>query len=157
MELSASTLCEGCSTLPWGEQGWKSFWDNESFRTRLHYLDFGTPYKSISYDIPSHRFFEQAKTCTWCRLLRDEMKTFENGPGKPPLHLYHAEPVQDKFKNLSFNLRFPRPENVFPEKLSMIKISCFVESSDGFTPMLLRLGVIVRPGKHPKSKLGIWN
>jgi hypothetical protein len=151
MELFASSLCESCSTFPCGEQGWKSFWDSESFRTRLHYLDFGTPYKSIGYDISSHQFFEQAKTCAWCRLLRDEMKAYEDDHGNPPFRLCHAEPVRDKLKDLSFNIRFPSPEKGFPEKLSMMEISCWVKSDTGFTPMSLSLGIIVRPGKHPKS------
>src|SRR5258707_230422 len=68
------------------------------------------------------------RSCSWCRLLRDELKT----PYDPPTWLRAAERHQDEFKDLSFSMRFPLAESISPDKLNMIRITCLAKSDAGF-------------------------
>jgi hypothetical protein len=139
----STALCDSCKEVPWGSQGWRDFFSNESWRTRLNYVDFGNPYKTIAYDLPSRQFFEQARSCSWCRLLRDELKT----PDDPPMWLRAAERRQDKFTDLSFTMRFPLAESISPDKLNMIRITCLAKSDTGFADTHLTLGILARPSQ----------
>ena len=139
----STALCDNCKEVPWGSQGWCDFFSNESWQTRLNYIDTGNPYKTIAYDLPSRQFFEQAKSCSWCRLLRDGLKT----PDDPPMWLRTAEWHQDEFKDLSFSMRFPLAKGILPNKLNMINITCLARSATGFVDNYLTLGVLTRPGQ----------
>lgn len=106
-------------------------------------MDFGTPSKAIDYELPTQQFFEQVKSCSWCQLMCNELKT----PDTNPARLRDTKPVQDKFKSLSFSIEFLRTTNISPEKLGMIRITCIANRDGGFTYMHLRLGVVAQQGK----------
>ncbi|KAK4452711.1 heterokaryon incompatibility protein-domain-containing protein [Podospora aff. communis PSN243] len=141
-------LCDACKTVPWGRDGWKDFFLNESFRMRLQYMDVGPPVKSIAYDIPSQQFYAQAQTCEWCALLSNELKIPRDAGESEDdrLCLGDFEPAQERITNISITIRFLRSPNVRPERLAIIKIDCLASTESGFNHFVLRLGAAARAG-----------
>ena len=142
MDLVAYQLCESCKNVPWGQQGWKDLFSNQSWRSNIDFLCLEFQGRSIHYTVPSQRFFEQAMSCTWCRFLRDELVPIP--VQKLPTT---GEKVQKQSGELKFSLRFPTSANISQGKLSTVDVLCLSNEDSRFPDMSLTLGVMARQGK----------
>lgn len=101
----------------------------------------------IIYPVKAAEFFERAKDCKWCHLL---CLNLPKGEGDSLLQRLGRA----SWKKLEFRLSFPTAEDIQPESLNKIEVSCRVDYEDGklgggFTDFnhVLDLGVFAYPGE----------
>ena len=146
VSLRYSTPQEDCCLAPWGSEGWKGHYSQRSYRYHLRCYRLDTPKWGIEYTVNARECYEQAKSCTWCRLLYLNPQIAGDD-----LVLRHLWPTswKDQLTRVVVQLKPLTAEHVAPKLLNEIEVSCWVRvhPERGFTSFHLDLGVFTYPSE----------